>query len=352
MPRNSLPRPETAAALDVPRVLEEPQHLPEDNLQKYVHSVKISSPPLVPNHPRLYCGRDDRIPADHFLLSISPDSRFRLRQIRASKSVGSISRDVRTLMLATAPSRVNRQAEDPRDHIRLARFNLPAPGFTTFVADPSPLIDNAMGFAKYISQMMLETAEAVLNLAWPNASRGHTFIIPTDSVVPETDKEICVPLYYTKVRESDLVNIREPMVKLVVIVLPPWTCAMGDFNDIISMKQFPAFEMNPDGTRHTFSRAQKIWAQYQDGLESFVPKLSLTLSLIPVYLSGLSTGAPLHLKFQAGGPQQSKHCSSDNPDVGNYSRLQYPENPASKLDAQQWIDEFLGMSLFTLTGYG
>ncbi|GJJ14487.1 hypothetical protein Clacol_008751 [Clathrus columnatus] len=138
-------------------------------------------------------------------------------------------------MLATVPCRMNRQAGDPRDRIRTARFNLPAPGFMTFT-DPFPPIDNAMGLAKYISQMMLETAEAVLNLA------------------------------------------------------------------------FPAFEMNPDGTRPTFTRAQKVWARHLDGLEFFVPELSLILSLILVYLSGLSTGVPPHSKFTAGGPQKSVFC--------------------------------------------
>lgn len=84
---------------------------------------------------------------------------------------------------------------------------------------------------------ILETAERVVNLVWPEESKGLAFTYPPPdcSSVSEADASICIPLFYQKMREQDLVRVTEPKIKMVVIVLAPWAIAMSDMCELLTI---------------------------------------------------------------------------------------------------------------------
>lgn len=120
-------------------------------------------------------------------------------------------------------------------YIRTANFNLAAPGFLTFIDPPSPV--NHVNDVANLTMGILETAERVVNLVWPEESKGLAFTFPPPdcSSVSEADASICVPLFYQKMREQDLIRVTEPKVKMVVIVLAPWAIAMSDIYEMLTI---------------------------------------------------------------------------------------------------------------------
>ncbi|GJJ16081.1 hypothetical protein Clacol_010360 [Clathrus columnatus] len=245
--------------------------LPLANLRAYLHAARVVRPKLAKGLPPVCKTRHERItPSDAFLLSVEPDSRCRLRGMTLLEHNKINRRIVAFLtylgfavMDEFVPSKPVMEVEDAATRIRTANFHIPAPGFLIY-SKQLPSINNVMTLAQHTLQL-LETSERVLNAVWPKESQGHIFTIPTESsVIPTADSDICVPIYYTKVRERDLVRMNEPMVKMVVLVIPPWALAGADFYEFINANSFPDFKMNPDGTRPTYTRAQKIWAQIYD----------------------------------------------------------------------------------------
>lgn len=134
------------------------------------------------------------------------------------------------------PSEPIPNAESRGIYIRTANFSLPAKGFWTF-NEPSPQIDDAFTLAQWTMQV-LETAERVVNMVWPEESKGLRFTFAKESsMIPDDDASICAAVHYEKVREEDLVSLMEPKVKMVVIVMPPWALAPADIYDMLTMGQ-------------------------------------------------------------------------------------------------------------------
>ncbi|GJJ12864.1 hypothetical protein Clacol_007110 [Clathrus columnatus] len=206
--------------------------LPLVNLRAYLYAARVVRPKLAKGLPLVCQTRHQRItPSDAFLFSVEPDSRCRLKRMTLLKHT-EINRMIVAFMDEFVPSKPVVEADDAATRIRTANFNIPAPGFLTY-SKQLPSISNVTTLAQHTLQL-LETSERVLNAVWPKESQGHTFTIPTESsVVPAADSAICVPIYYTKVRERDLVSINEPMVKMVVLVIPPWALAGADFYEFI-----------------------------------------------------------------------------------------------------------------------
>ncbi|GJJ13166.1 hypothetical protein Clacol_007417 [Clathrus columnatus] len=278
-------------------VFELPVHLPHDNLRAYVRSAQVSKAKFRRNHPPI-CRGVDRIAPDRYLLSVEPDSRLRLKEVWVSRPPNMADRV--KAFIRTIPSSPIHDADSRGTYIRTANLNIPAPGFLTFI-DPPTQVDDAMSLAK-TTMRVLETAERVVNLVWPEESRGVTSTFATDCcAVSEADANICVPLHYMKIRERDLVSVIEPKVKMVVIVLAPWAIAMADMHEMLTVGKFPPFE-NSDGTKHTFTRAQKIWAQ--------------------------------------------QFTNSGNPDISRSDNLQlsYRQSTAN-MTPQDWLDTYLGENL-------
>ncbi|GJJ09080.1 hypothetical protein Clacol_003302 [Clathrus columnatus] len=237
--------------------------LPPANLRAYLHAARVIRPKLARGLPPVCQTPHERItPSDAFLLSVEPDSRCRLRKMILLDE-GKMNQTIITFMDKFVPSKPIEDIEDAATRIRTPNFNIPAPGFLVY-SKSLPSINNVMTLAKHTLRL-LETSGRVLSLVWSKESGGHTFTIPTESpVIPAADSEICVPIYYTKVREGDLIRTNEAVVKMVVLVVPPWAFTGADLYEFINMSSFPDFKINIDGTRPTYTRAQKLWTQVYD----------------------------------------------------------------------------------------
>ncbi|GJJ08093.1 hypothetical protein Clacol_002301 [Clathrus columnatus] len=261
--------------------------LPLANLRGYLYTARVIRPKLDKGLPPVCKTRNERItPSDAFLLSVEPDSRCQLKRMTLLKH-DKINRMIVAYLLFAVmdeflPSKPVVEVEDAAMMISTANFNIPAPGFLIY-SKQLPSINNVVTLAQHTLHL-LETCERVLNVVWPRESEGHTFTIPAESsVVPAADSAIRVPIYYAKVRERDLISINEPMVKTVILVIPPWAPAGADLHESINTTSFPDFKVNPDGTRPTYTRAQKVWAQLLDGLTLSLPQLSAMPISIPLY---------------------------------------------------------------------
>ncbi|GJJ12712.1 hypothetical protein Clacol_006956 [Clathrus columnatus] len=346
--------------------------LPPANLRAYLHAARVVRPKLAKGLPPVCQTPHERItPSDAFLLSVEPDSRCRLGEVTLLDE-GKMNKTIITFMNKFVPSNPIEDTGDATTSIRTANFNIPAPGFLVY-SKPLPSIDNVTTLAKHTLQL-LETSERVLNLVWPKESGGHTFTIPTESsVIPAPDSEICVPIYYTKVREGDLIRMNEVMIKMMVLVVPPWAFADADLYEFINMSSFPDFKMDVDGTRPTYTRAQKLWTQVYDCCAaSNCPFFAITTFANWVFgafnpLSGWSNVimTPLigHADFNPsilewvtywvasslkvpGTFSLSQSPNSGVPELANYSNLELrPSNdqPTPTLSGQEWLDRYLGM---------
>ncbi|GJJ16090.1 hypothetical protein Clacol_010369 [Clathrus columnatus] len=333
--------------------------LPLANLRAYLHAARVIRPKLAKGLPPVCKTRHERItPSDAFLLSVEPDSRCLLKYLNL------------TVMDEFVPSKPVVEVKDAATRIRTANFHIPAPGFLIY-SKQLPSINNVMTLAQHTLQL-LETSERVLSAVWPKESQGHIFTIPTESsVISTADSEICVPIYYTKVRERDLVRMNEPMVKMVVLVIPPWALAGADFYEFINANSFPDFKMNPDGTPPTYTRAQKVWAQIYDCCTAKnCPFFAITTFANWVFgvfnpSSGWSnvTITPIisHSDFNPsilewvtywtassidvpGALSPSHHQTSGIPELANAANLEYrstTDHPTANLSPQEWIENYL-----------
>lgn len=251
-----------AAPYRVPRVRPAPAPptlLPYEKLKSYVLNAKLPNPSFSRDVPTI-CRRHERItPPDRHLLSIEPDSRFRLKEVWVSKPPIMATR-VRALICKSVPSEPIPDAQSRGVSIRTANFNLPAPGFLTFVDPPSPI--SQISDVASLIMGVLETAERVVNLVWPEESKGFAFTFPSPDCpsVSEADASLCIPLYYQQMREQNLGKVTEPKVKIVVIVLAPWAIALVNMHDMLSVGALPA---HSNGTWPTpaLVRALKVWTQ-------------------------------------------------------------------------------------------
>ncbi|GJJ12705.1 hypothetical protein Clacol_006949 [Clathrus columnatus] len=352
--------------------------LPPANLRAYLHAAKVVRPKLMKGLPPVCQTPHERItPSDAFLLSMEPDSRCRLKKM-ALLDEGKINQTIitflnlnRTVMDKFVPSKPIEDTEDPATRIRTPNFNIPAPGFLVYFK-PLPSIDNVMTLAKHTLQL-LETSERVLNLVWPKESGGYTFTIPTESsVIPAPDSEICVPIYYTKVSEGDLIRMDEAMIKMVVLVVPPWAFADADLYEFINMSSFPDFKMKEDGTCPTYTRAQKLWAQVYDCCAAkncpffaittfanwvfgafnpssgwsnvFCTPLIGHADFNPSILEWVTYWVASSLKVP-GTFSLSQSPNSGVPEIGNASNLELRsanDQPTPTLSGQEWLDRYLG----------
>ncbi|GJJ12720.1 hypothetical protein Clacol_006964 [Clathrus columnatus] len=351
--------------------------LPLANLRAYLHAARVVRPKLAKGLPPVCKTRHERItPSDAFLLSVEPDTRCRLRRMalldddKMQQMIIAFLNLGLTVMDEFVPATPVEDNEDLATRIRTANFNIPAPGFLVY-SKPLPSIDNVMTLAKHTLQL-LETSERLINVVWPKESQGHTFTIATESsVIPPADSELCVPIYYTKVRERGLIRINEAMVKMVVLVVPPWAFAGADLYEFINMSSFPDLTMNVDGIRPTYTRAQKLWAQVYDCCTAknsplfaittfanwvfgaFDPSFGWS-NVIITPLIGHADFNPSILEWVTywvassvkvpGTFSPNQYPTSGVPEIGNLANLEFRSaNDQPTLSGQEWLDQYLGM---------
>ncbi|GJJ06000.1 hypothetical protein Clacol_000187 [Clathrus columnatus] len=340
--------------------------LPLANLRAYLHAARVVRPKLAKGLPPVCQTRHERITPSDAFLSVEPDSRCRLRKMTLLDE-GKMNQTIITLMDKFVPSKPIENTEDAATRIRTPNFNIPAPGFLVY-SKPLPSIDNVMTLAKHTLQL-LETSERVLNLVWPKESGGHTFTIPIkSSVIPAPDSEICIPIYYTKVREGDLIRKNEVMIKMVVLVVPPWAFADAD------LLYFPDFKIKEDGTCATYTRAQKLWAQVYDCCAAKnCPFFAITTfanwvfgafnpssgwsNVICTSLIGNANFNPSILEWVTywvasslkvpGTFSPSQYPTSGVPEIGNEANVQFRsanDRPTPTLSGQEWLGRYLGFN--------
>ncbi|KAF8522826.1 hypothetical protein JB92DRAFT_3094165 [Gautieria morchelliformis] len=199
-----------------------------------------------------------------FKLTPKPESTRKLRMI-LHLLPAVIDKKIASFMMKI-PDKPIPGAHDTAYH-RPTSLCMPASSFAIEFNPPKGISD-VITMTSWVNRPVL-TAERVLDIVWPEATKGYSMMI--QQMEPEFRRSREAELYrlysYKQCRGVDQNDIQEPVCKMVIAQLIPWAFTPKNMDDFLRVKGLPAFSAKtPVDTENPprYDRAEKIWAKLWD----------------------------------------------------------------------------------------